>query len=30
MISGHFDKKVRFWDVRSGTQPIQEVELQGM
>jgi len=28
IISGHFDKKVRFWDNR-GTQPVNQVELGG-
>ena len=29
IISGHFDKKLRFYDVRAGTQPSNEVALEG-
>ena len=28
-MSGHFDKKLRFYDVRVGTQPTQEIVLDG-
>jgi autophagy-related protein 16 len=29
IISGHFDKKLRFYDIRTGTQPTQEILLEG-
>jgi len=29
VISGHFDKKIRFYDVRTGGQPTNEVQLGG-
>ena len=29
IISGHFDKKIRFWDTRSLDSPSHEITLQG-
>ena len=29
IISGHYDRRVRFYDVRTGTRPTQEIVLEG-
>jgi len=29
VISGHFDKKIRFWDKRAGDAQSNEITLQG-
>jgi len=29
IVSGHFDKKIRFYDVRSDSTTLREIELEG-